>query len=125
MSTSNYSYCAKQAAAMADFATDRAKSKLDAAIDSEESRDEMIAARTQELVLKRMAEMAPIDIIAGLQSANEGAAGAMRAHLLAGNVNVFCVMARALIHMFIESDSEVMAQEWMERVDREVAAWEH
>jgi hypothetical protein len=118
-------YCAKQAAAMADFATERAKSKLDAAIDSEESRDEMIAARTQELIVKRMAEMAPIDIIAGLQSANEGAAGAMRDHLLAGNVNVFGVMARALIHMHIEQDSEVMAQEWMERMDREVAAWEH
>jgi hypothetical protein len=40
-------------------------------------------------------------------------------------VNVFGVMARALIHMHIEQDSEVMAQEWMERVDREVAAWEH
>jgi hypothetical protein len=115
----------KQVMAMAEYESDRAKSKLDAAIDSEESRDEMIAARTQELIVKRMAEMAPIDIIAGLQSANEGAAGAMRAHLLAGNVNVFGVMARALIHMFIEQDSEVMAQEWMERVDREVAAWEH
>jgi hypothetical protein len=118
-------YCAKQAAAMAEFATERAKSKLDAAIDSEECREEMIAARTQELIVKRMAEMAPTDIIAGLQSANEGAAGAMRAHLLAGNVNVFGVMARALIHMHIEQDSEVMAQEWIERMEREVSSWEH
>jgi hypothetical protein len=123
MSTINY--CAKQATAMADFATDRAKAKLDSAIDSEEARDEMIAARTQELIVKRMTEMAPIDIVAGLQSANEGAAGAMRTHILAGNMQVFGVMARALIHMFIEQDSEVMAEEWMLRVEREISAWDH
>ena len=118
-------YCSKQASAMAEFATERAKAKMDAAIDAEESREEMIAARTQELIVKRMAEMAPIDIIAGLQSANEGAAGVMRTHILAGNMQVFGVMARALIHMYIEQDSEVMANDWMSRIDREVSAWGH
>lgn len=115
----------KQVLAMGDYVMESAKSKLDAAIDSEEARDEMIAARTQELIVKRIAEMQPIDIIAGLQSANEGAAGVMRAHLLAGNMQVFGVMCRALVHMFIEADSEVMAQDWADRIDREIASWEH
>jgi len=118
-------YCAKQATAMTEFATDRAKAKLDNAIDSEESRDEMIAARTQELIVKRMAEMAPIDIVCGLQSITEGAAGVMRAHVLAGEMAVVGIMARALIHLFIEQDSEVIAQDWMTKIDRELASWEH
>ncbi|CAE6713469.1 hypothetical protein R75461_01170 [Paraburkholderia nemoris] len=120
---STLTYCAKQAAAMSEHATERAKSKMDNAIDAEEARDELIAKRTQELIVQRMAAMAPIDIVAGLQSANEGAAEAMRAHLLAGNMQVFGVMARALVHMFIEQDSEVMAHDWLDRIDREVAAW--
>lgn len=120
---STLAYCAKQATAMAEFATDRAKQKMDSAIDSEETREELIAARTQELIVKRMAELAPIDIVAGLQGANEGAAKVMRDHLLAGNVSVFGVMARALVHMYIEQDSEVMARDWMDRMDAEVAKW--
>lgn len=120
---STLAYCAKQATAMAEFETDRAKQKMDSAIDSEETREEMIAARTQELIVKRMAELAPIDIVAGLQGTNEGAAKVMRDHLLAGNVNVFGVMARALVHMYIEQDSEVMARDWMDRMDAEVAKW--
>jgi hypothetical protein len=121
MSTLNY--CAKQATAMADFATESAKSKMDSAIDSEESREEMIAARTQELIVKRMVEMAPIDIVAGLQGANEGAAAVMRTHLLSGNMEVFGVMARALVHLHIEQDSEIMARDWMDKIDAEVAKW--
>jgi hypothetical protein len=113
----------KQVMAMAEYEIDRAKSKLDATIDAEEAREELIAARAQELIVKRMADMAPIDIIAGLQSANEGAAGVMRTHLLAGNTQVFGVMARALIHMYIEQDSEVMAHDWMDRIEAEVAKW--
>jgi hypothetical protein len=120
---STLAYCAKQATAMAEFETDRAKQKMDSAIDSEETREELIAARTQELIVKRMAELAPIDIVAGLQGTNEGAAKVMRDHLLAGNVNVFGVMARALVHMYIEQDSEVMARDWMDRMDAEVAKW--
>lgn len=121
MSTLNY--CAKQATAMAEFATESVKSKMDSAIDSEESREEMIAARTQELIVKRMVEMAPIDIVAGLQGANEGAAAVMRAHLLSGNMEVFGVMARALVHLHIEQDSEIMARDWMDKIDAEVAKW--
>jgi len=115
----------KQVMAMAEYSSDRAKAKLDNAIDAEETRDEMIAARTQELIVKRMADMAPIDIVCGLQSITEAAAGVMRAHVLAGDMNVVGVMARALIHMFIEQDSEVMAMEWMTKIDREIASWEH
>jgi hypothetical protein len=113
----------KQIKAMAEYEIDRAKAKLDNAIDSEESRDEMIAARTQELVVKRMADMAPIDIVCGLQSITEAAAGVMRAHVLAGDMSVVGVMARALIHMFIEQDSEVMARNWMDKIDADVAKW--
>jgi len=115
----------KQVMAMAEFATDRAKAKLDDAIDAEETRDELIAARTQELIVKRMADMAPIDIVCGLQSITEAAAGVMRSYVLAGDMNVVGVMARALIHMFIEQDSELMALDWMDRIDREIASWEH
>lgn len=104
---------------MAEHATDAARAKLDNAIDAEETRDELIAKRTQELIVQRMAAMAPIDIVAGLQSANEGAAEAMRTHLLEGNMQVFGVMARALVHMYIESDSEVMAINWIEKIERE------
>lgn len=116
-------YCAKQATAMAEFATERAKSKLDSAIDAEESRNELIAARTQEMIVKRMAEMAPIDIVAGLQSITEGAASVLRTHVLAGDMGTVGIMARALIHMYIEQDSEVMANDWMDRIDAEVAKW--
>jgi C4-dicarboxylate-specific signal transduction histidine kinase len=115
----------KQIKAMAEYEIDRAKAKLDNAIDSEESRDEMIAARTQELIVKRMAEMSPTDIVCGLQSITEAAASVMRAHVLAGDMAVVGVMARALIHMFIEQDSEVIAMEWMAKIDRELASWEH
>ena len=115
----------KQVMAMVSYATDRAKAKLDDAIDAEETRDELIAARTQELIVKRMADMAPIDIVCGLQSITEAAAGVMRTHIMAGDMKVVGVMARALIHMFIEQDSEVMAQDWMTRIDREIASWEH
>lgn len=115
----------KQVMAMSEFYSDRAKAKLDDAIDAEAERDELIAARTQELIIKRMAAMEPIDIVCGLQSITEAAAGVMRAHVLAGDMSVVGVMARALIHLFIEQDSEVMALEWMDRIDRELASWEH
>lgn len=115
----------KQVMAMAEYSSDRAKAKLDDAIDAEETRDELIAARTQELIVKRMADMDPIDIVCGLQSITEAAAGVMRSYVLAGDMNVVGVMARALIHMFIEQDSEVMAMEWMTKIDREIASWEH
>ena len=110
---------------MAEYATDRVKAKLDDAIDAEETRDELIAARTQELIVKRMADMAPIDIVCGLQSITEAAAGVMRSYVLAGDMNVVGVMARALIHMFIEQDSELMALDWMDRIEREISSWEH
>jgi hypothetical protein len=47
----------------------------------------------------------------------------MRAHVLAGDMAVVGVMARALIHMFIEQDSEVMARNWMDKIDADVAKW--
>lgn len=120
---STLSYCAKQATAMAEFETGRAKAKLDDAIESEESREEMIAARAEELILKRKREMSLIDIVAGLQSASEHVAAVMNPHLVAGDMHTFGVMCRALINLYIEQDSETMAQEWMLRIDREVAAW--
>jgi hypothetical protein len=109
----------KQVMAMAEYHFDAAKEKMDAAIDSDESRDELIAARTQELIVKRMAAMDTMDIMAGLQYVNEGAASVMRAHILTGNMHVFGLMARALIRMYIESDSEIVAQDWLERIERE------
>lgn len=122
---STLTYCAKQATAMAEFETDRAKAKLDAAIDAEASREEQIGARAEELILKRKREMALIDIVAGLQGASEHVAAVMHPHLVAGDMHTFGVMCRALINLYIEQDSEVMAQEWMLRIDREISAWEH
>ncbi|MBB5509593.1 hypothetical protein [Paraburkholderia atlantica] len=121
MSTLHYD--AKQATAMADFAIDRAKARLDDAIDAEESRDELVAARTQELITQRMAAMAPIDIVAGMQSIMEVAANQLRPHLLAGRIDYVGAMVKALIDLYIEQDSEVVAEEWMERVEREAAQW--
>lgn len=116
----------KQVMAMAEFESDRAKSKLDGAIDAEEAREELIAARAQEIELRRVAEMAPIDVIAGMQSALEGAAGALIANrLLKGDLASVGLCVQTLVHSYIKSDSEVMAHDWMDRIDREVAAWEH
>lgn len=122
---STMTYCAKQAAAMAEHATDRAKQKLDDAIENEASREEMIAARADELILKRKREMSLIDIVAGLQGASEHVAAVIHPHLVSGDMHTFGAMCRALINLYIEQDSEVMAQEWMLRIEREVAAWEH
>lgn len=116
----------KQVMAMAEFESDRAKSKLDDAIDAEEAREELIAARAQEIELRRVTEMAPIDVIAGMQSALEGAAGALIANrLLKGDLASVGLCVQTLVHSYIKADSEVMAHDWMDRIDREVAAWEH
>jgi hypothetical protein len=113
-------YCAKQAAAMADFATERAKSKLDAAIDSEESRDEMVSARTQEIEAARLLTMAPIDVVCGMQSVMEGGSAPMIARLLlADDMAGVGVLVRALVQRYISDDSEVMAHLWIERLEKE------
>jgi hypothetical protein len=116
-------YCSKQASAMAEFATERAKAKLDAAIDADESRDELIAARTQELIVKRMAEMATIDVQAGMQSVLEGLARMIGERLKKGDYEVVGIYVGSLIKLYIEQDSEVMANEWVDRIDAEVAKW--
>jgi hypothetical protein len=118
-------YCSKQAAAMSEFATERAKAKLDAAIDADESRDELIAARTQELVVKRMAEMATIDVQAGMQSILEGLARMIGESLKTGDYEVVGIYVGSLIKLYIERDSEVLANDWMSRIEREVSAWGH
>src|ERR1700758_6066 len=116
----------KQVMAMAEYASDRAKAKLDDAIDREESRDELIAARTQELVLQRMAEMKPIDIVAGMQSITErGGAPLIAKALLEGDLQTVGVYIRAAIGLYIEQDSEVIAHDWMDRIERELAQWGH
>ncbi|MFM0263291.1 hypothetical protein [Paraburkholderia sediminicola] len=121
---STLTYCAKQASAMAEFSTERAKSKMDAAIDAEETRDELIAARAQELIVKRTAEMAQIDVVCGMQSVLEGGAARLIAErLLVDDLRTVGLYVRALVHEYIKTDSEVMAHEWMERMDKEVAMW--
>lgn len=109
---------------MAEYATERAKEAIDREADSEESRKAMIGTRAHELVESRMAAMEPIDIVAGLQSASEGAAVALRTQLIAGgNMRILGIMCRALIHMYIEQDSQTMARDWMDRIDAEIAKW--
>jgi hypothetical protein len=123
---STYHVCAKQATAMAEFSTDRARAKLDAAIDAEASRDELIAGRMQELIVKRMAEMAPIDVVAGMQSITErGSASLVAEALKANDFHRLGLYVKALIDLYIEQDSETMAYEWMRRIDRELSQWEH
>lgn len=121
---STLTYCAKQATAMAEHATDAARAKLDNAIDAEETRDELIAARAQEIEASRMLAMAPIDVVCGMQSVMEGAVGKMIAErLLADDPWTVGVFVRSLIHSYIKSDSEVLAHEWMDRMDKEIAMW--
>jgi predicted thioesterase len=115
----------KQVMAMAEYASDRAKQKLDDAIDAEETREELIAARTQELIVKRMAEMAPIDVVAGMQSVMEdGAARQIAKRLLQNDMAAVGLYVQVLIREYIAADSEVMAQDWLDRVEREAAMWE-
>jgi hypothetical protein len=114
----------KQVMAMAEYESDRAKSKLDAAIDSEESRDEMIAARTQEIEAARLLAMAPIDVVCGMQSVMEGGSAPMIARLLLANdMAGVGVLVRVLVQRYISDDSETLANDWMDRVDAEVAKW--
>lgn len=115
----------KQVMAMAEYEADRAKAKLDDAIDAEETRDELIAARTQELIVKRMAEMSLDDIIAAMHRVGDDTARLLRAHILGSQPELLAPVLRGMVRAFVEYDSEVMAQEWMERIDREVSAWEH
>lgn len=117
-------YCAKQAEAMAEFATDRAKAKLDNAIDAEETRDELIAARTQELIVKRMAEMTLDDVRDALHSA-DGCVKLIRDALVRKDHAALTAFISGLVSYYISTDSEVMAQEWMTKIDREIASWEH
>lgn len=116
----------KQVMAMAEYAADRAKQKLDDAIDAEESREEMIAARAQEIETRRRQEMAPIDVVAGMQSVLEnGAAPLIAKRLLQGDLASVGLYVQTLIHSYIHDDSEVMAQDWIERVEREASSWGH
>lgn len=110
----------KQVLAMAQYGTDAAKQRMDEAIDSEEARDELIAGRAQEIATRRMQEMAPIDVVAGLQSCLEnGAAKIIRQHMMNGHKDLVGAICMGLIEQYITNDSECMAQDWMDRIDRE------
>jgi hypothetical protein len=121
---STLTYCAKQATAMAEHATDRARAKLDTAIDAEETRDELIAARAFEIETQRLQAMAPIDVLCGMQSVLEdGGARMIAQKLLENDLATVGLYVRTLVHAYIKTDSEVMAQEWMARMDKEIALW--
>lgn len=120
LNMSTLSYCSKQAKAMGDYVTERAKSKMDAAIDAEEQRDELIAARAQEIEAQRLLTMVPIDVVCGMQSVMEGGSAPMIANLLLANdMAGVGVLVRALVQRYISDDSEVMAHNWIERIERE------
>jgi hypothetical protein len=111
---------AKQVMAMAEYSADKARAKLDDAIDAEETRDELIAARAQEIEAQRLLVMAPIDVVCGMQSVMEGGSAPMIARLiLANDMDGVGVLVRALVHRYISDDSEVMAQDWMMKIERE------
>ena len=121
---STLTYCAKQETAMAEFATERAKSKMDSAIDAEQTRDELIAARAQEIETQRLLEMKPIDVVAGMQSILEnGAAPLIGRLILAKDRDAVGTIVEGLIRGYIRDDSETMAHDWMERMDKEIAMW--
>jgi hypothetical protein len=113
----------KQVMAMAEYETSRAKAKLDDAIDAEETRDELIAARTEELVVKRMAEMSLDDITAAMHRVGDDTAALLRAHMLGSQPELLAPILRGMVRAFIEYDSELMSHDWMDRMDAEVAKW--
>jgi hypothetical protein len=113
----------KQVMAMAEYETSRAKAKLDDAIDAEETRDELIAARTEELVVKRMAEMSLDDITAAMHRVGDDTAALLRAHMLGSQPELLAPILRGMVRAFIEYDAELMAHDWMDRMDAEVAKW--
>jgi hypothetical protein len=120
MSTLHYHVDPKQLAARDEYEADRAKSKMDSAIDAEEARQELIDARAQEIELPRMAAKSAADVIGGLNSAIEGAAGkAISEALLTNNYELIGKYVEALVVGYIQDDSNDMAVEWMERIERE------
>jgi hypothetical protein len=117
-------YCAKQATAMAEFGTERAKAKMDVAIDAEETRDELIASRAFEIETQRLQAMAPIDVVCGMQSVLEdGGARMIAQKLLENDLATVGLYVRTLVHSYIKSDSEVLAHDWMERIEKQVGIW--
>lgn len=112
----------KQVMAMAEFATERAKSKLDAAIDAEETRDELIAARTQEMIVQRTAELSLDDVRDALHSAN-GSVKLIRDALASKDRDALFAFITGLVGHYISTDSDALAHDWMDRIDAEVAKW--
>jgi hypothetical protein len=106
-----------------EYQSDREFSKRELAILAEQSRREEIATIAKETTDKRKAALEPLDVVAGMQSISTEAATVLRAHLLAGNVDIVGTMTRSLIDLYIEQDSEVMANDRMDRIDAEVAKW--
>lgn len=119
---STLTYCAKQATAMAEFSTERAKSKMDAAIDAEETRDELIAARAQEMVVKRTAELSLDDVRDALHSA-DGSVKLIRDALAGKDRDALFAFISGLVGHYISTDSDTMAHDWMDRIDAEVKQW--
>ncbi|NUY33264.1 hypothetical protein F0160_22530 [Paraburkholderia sp. JPY303] len=108
-----------------EYLADRAQAKREAAIEAEEARDELILQRAEELIKARGAAMAPMDVMAGLQSVMSGLAGMIGESLRKGDLDIVGIYIKSAIDSYIESDSEVMAVECIERIEREAASWEY
>jgi hypothetical protein len=119
MSTLHHHIDPKQLVARAEHESERAKASMDEAIDAEESRDELIAQRSHEIELKRLAFASRDDMVAGFHSAMDLNGASIRAAFITGDLTTLGRIADVLIRAYIKADSEVESVEWMERIERE------
>jgi hypothetical protein len=94
--------------------------KSEAAIDAAEERDELIATKKDELIEQRVAALSDDDIICALQS---GIAQLylpqIRSALKEKNTMRSYAILSTLVEVWIQSDSEIEAIKWMERMESE------
>lgn len=117
----------KQVMAMAEFESRRAKEKIDDAIDRAESKEELIAARSQELEVARWADLTDLDVTAGMHSCLEdGIAPFIRRSIKSGDYDMVGRYVESLIRRVIKDECEQDAKTWVEKIDLEAASqWEH
>jgi hypothetical protein len=92
--------------------------KIDAAIDADEHRDELIAEKKAELIEQRTEAMSNDDIICALQSGYvQDIAPQIREAIKEKNTMRSCALLTVLVELWIQSDSEIEAIRWMERLE--------
>jgi hypothetical protein len=92
--------------------------KIEAAIDAAEQRDDLIATKKDELIEQRVAALSDDDIICALQSGfAQLYLPQIRSALKEKNTMHSYAILSTLVEVWIQSDSEIEAIKWMERME--------